>query len=150
MTPAEHSKRGSHHSTAIPQSSATRHNKIAIELSPAQVAHVIASAYGTSSFQLLRGPSDSNSHWLEMMRRLSRETPKHISGSLILGLLAFASFPRDGRSLKNVELARLLNVSQVTAHRYILTLMAVGLLERDPETRRYKLPAHNTDQHTGG
>ena len=40
-----------------------------------------------------------------------------------------------------VELANDLEMSPSTAHRYALTLVELGLLERCPKTRKYRLPA---------
>ena len=33
----------------------------------------------------------------------------------------------------------MLDMNPSTAHRYLSTLLAVGLLERNPDTRRYRL-----------
>jgi hypothetical protein len=54
------------------------------------------------------------------------------------GLLMLASFPADGSYLGNAELARMLDMNPSTSHRYVSTLVAVGPLERDPATRRYR------------
>ena len=51
-----------------------------------------------------------------------------------------AVFPVDGSYLGNADLARMLGMNQSTTHRYLSTLVAVGLVERDPATRRYRLP----------
>ncbi|MEA2215148.1 MAG: IclR helix-turn-helix domain, partial [Solirubrobacteraceae bacterium] len=40
-----------------------------------------------------------------------------------------------------VELSRDAGMSASTAHRYALTLVELGLLERSPSSRRYRLPA---------
>jgi len=50
-----------------------------------------------------------------------------------------ASFPGDGSYVSIAKLARLLGMSPSTTHRYVSTLLAVGLLERDPRTRKYRL-----------
>jgi IclR family pca regulon transcriptional regulator len=50
-------------------------------------------------------------------------------------------FPADGGYLGIAELARTLGMNTSTTHRYVTTLLAVGLLERDPATRRYRLAA---------
>ena len=39
------------------------------------------------------------------------------------------------------ELARMLDMNTSTTHRYVTTLLAVGLIERDPATRRYRVAA---------
>ena len=64
---------------------------------------------------------------------------RSLSRSLIAGLLVLASFPSDGDEIGIVELARSLELNQSTAHRYVTTLAAVGLLARNPLTRRYRL-----------
>jgi len=48
----------------------------------------------------------------------------------------------DGAERGIVELAADLRMSPSTAHRYALTLVEVGLLERCPRTRKYRLPQH--------
>ena len=118
---------------------------VSIELSKAQVDQVIRAAGqgGTMSVLLsaLKDPkwtlaidSDEWSYPAQMDdRRLSR--------SLLSGLLVLSCFPADGRSLGIAELARILGMNTSTTHRYVTTLLAVGLLERDPSTRRYRLVA---------
>jgi DNA-binding IclR family transcriptional regulator len=61
-----------------------------------------------------------------------------LSSSLLFGLLVLAVFPLDGRFRSNSEVARELGMNQSTAHRYISTLVEVGLLERDPGSRHYR------------
>ncbi len=76
--------------------------------------------------------SDESAHPAQMEdRRLSR--------SLLSGLLVLSCFPADGGYLGIAELARMLGMNTSTAHRYVTTLLAVGLLERDSATRRYRL-----------
>lgn len=117
---------------------------VSIELSKAQVDQVIRAAGhgGTMSLLLsaLKDPewtlatdsSESSSYTAQMDdRRLSR--------SLLAGLLVLSCFPADGGSLGIAELARILDMNTSTTHRYVTTLLTVGLLERDPVTRRYRL-----------
>lgn len=119
--------------------------RITIELSKAQVDQVIRAAGegGTMSVLLsaLKDPdwtlAVNSREWAhpEQMddRRLSR--------SLLSGLLVLSCFPANGSSLGIAELARMLDMNTSTTHRYVMTLLAVGLLERDPATRRYRLAA---------
>ena len=59
-----------------------------------------------------------------------------LSSSLLCGLLILASFPADGSYMSITELARLL--AGLRARRPVVsTLLAVGLVERDPVTREY-------------
>jgi DNA-binding MarR family transcriptional regulator len=62
-----------------------------------------------------------------------------LSRSLMLGLLVFACFPADGEALAVTDVATRLELSPSTTHRYMSTLLAVGLLEQDPRTRRYRV-----------
>jgi hypothetical protein len=119
--------------------------KVMIELSKSQVDQVVRGAGdgGTMSILLsaLRDPdwtlavgSDDWSYPEQMEdRRLSR--------SLLAGLLVLSCFPADGGYLGIAELARMLDMNTSTTHRYVTTLLAVGLIERDPATRRYRIAA---------
>jgi DNA-binding transcriptional ArsR family regulator len=103
---------------------------ISITLSPAQVEHVLragSSDGAPPTATLLPRPSVAPAD----QRRLSR--------SLLRGLAVLACFEADGRERGIVELARKLDMSPSTAHRYAQTLLELGLLERCPRTRRYRL-----------
>jgi len=63
-----------------------------------------------------------------------------LSRSLLRGLAILTRFGPDGRPRGIVELAADLKMSPSTAHRYALTLVELGLLERCPTTRKYRLP----------
>jgi hypothetical protein len=63
---------------------------------------------------------------------------QRLSRSLMIGLLAYASFPEDESYLGVIEFARMLHANSITVHRYLQTLLVVGLLERDPASRRYR------------
>jgi predicted transcriptional regulator len=116
---------------------------VTIELTKAQVDKVVRAAGqgGTMSVLLsaLKDPEwtlslDSNKWTYPVQmddRRLSR--------SLLSGLLVLSCFPVDGGYLGIAELARTLDMNTSTTHRYVTTLLAVGLLERDSTTRRYRL-----------
>ena len=108
-----------------------------MELSPAQIDRVVrAASDGGSMTVLLAG--------LEHVRDALSERPPQIqdarlSRSLLSGLLLVASLPADGSYMGNAQLARMLDMNVSTVHRYLQTLVAVGLVERDPSTRRYRL-----------
>lgn len=63
-----------------------------------------------------------------------------LSRSLLRGLSLLTGFGSDGAERGIVELADELEMSPSTAHRYALTLVELGLLERCPRTRKYRLP----------
>jgi hypothetical protein len=108
-----------------------------IDLLPSQVERVVrAAADGGSISMLLSG--------LERVRGTLATRPAQLqdprlSRSLLAGLLLVASLPSDGSYLGNAQLARVLGMNVSTVHRYLQTLVAVGLVERDPGTRRYRL-----------
>ena len=61
------------------------------------------------------------------------------SQSLERGLAILSSF-RDGRQLVGIsDLGRELGLSRSTAHRYVATLAALGYLQQDPSSRKYRL-----------
>jgi DNA-binding MarR family transcriptional regulator len=118
---------------------------VTIELSKAQVDQIIRAAgrRGAMSVLLsvLKGwdwdlPPDARTSSLPAQmedRRLSR--------SLLAGLLILSCFPTDGGYMGIAELGRALGMNTSTTHRYVTTLLAVGLLERDSATRRYRVAA---------
>jgi hypothetical protein len=111
---------------------------ITIELTRSQVDRVVrhGSQAGPGVSGVLRGLADgglaSSYATLSTSPRLSR--------SLLLGLLVLTCFPTDGESLAVTDVAGRLELSPSTTHRYMSTLLAVGLLEQDPRTRRYHVP----------
>ena len=65
--------------------------------------------------------------------------PGSYSQSLERGLAILSAF-RSGRPLLGVsDLAREVGLSRSTTHRYIATLAALGYLQQDPATRKYRL-----------
>jgi hypothetical protein len=62
-----------------------------------------------------------------------------LSRSLLRGLSLLRGFGADGGERGIVELAEAVGMSPSTAHRYALTLVELGLLERCPRTRKYRL-----------
>jgi hypothetical protein len=63
-----------------------------------------------------------------------------LSRSLQRGLSLLTCFGPDGSARGIVEIAHDAGMSPSTAHRYASTLVELGLLERDPKSRKYRLP----------
>jgi IclR helix-turn-helix domain len=110
---------------------------ITIELTRAQVDQIVRGrSKGDGVTTALHGLADrglmSTYPELSASPRLSR--------SLLLGLLVLACFPKDGGALAVTDVAASLGLSPSTTHRYMTTLLAVGLLEQDPRSRRYRVP----------
>ena len=108
-----------------------------IELTKAQVDRVIRGASESGTMSVLMAGLDGVRQTLEDSPQQIED--RRLSRSLLSGLLLLACFPTDGSYLSNTEVARRVDMNMSTAHRYISTLVSVGLLERDPGTRRYRL-----------
>jgi hypothetical protein len=114
-----------------------------IELSKAQVDQIVrtASEGGTMSVLLsaLRDPEWDLSVDSEDCAYPAQMRDRRLSRSLLSGLLVLSCFSSDGSYLGIAELARMLDMHTSTTHRYVATLLAVGLLERDAVTRAYRI-----------
>jgi IclR-like helix-turn-helix domain-containing protein len=128
------------------------HPSISITLSPAQVDDVLRAAARS------RAPSVSAIIGGSRQPGTAEDEPgadklgapagllpgdtsdRRLSRSLLRGLSILTHFGADGAERGIVELAHELEMSPSTAHRYALTLVELGLLERSPRTRKYRLP----------
>jgi hypothetical protein len=120
---------------------------VSITLSRNQVDHVMRAVLGDEA-----GPSVSGlvagsgfhkshaRHALGARYRLLQDN-RRLSRSLLSGLLVLSCFPPKGVDLGIKDISKELDLNTSTVHRYVLTLVAAGLLERDPDTRRYRLLA---------
>jgi hypothetical protein len=110
---------------------------ITIELSQAQVDRVIRDMSGAGNVSLLLSRL-ADGHRL---RDSSREilSDRRLSRSLLQGLSMLAAMPVDGGCIGNAELADALGMTLSSAHRYVTTLVAAGLVEREPITRKYRI-----------
>jgi Fic family protein len=110
---------------------------IAIVLSRSQVDQIFrAASQSAGAGSLFTGLHESSTIDISAVARAS----SRVSASLLTGLAVLGVLPRDGSELSNVQIARALNIGVSTAHRYLVTLLAVGLVQRDPNTRRYSVP----------
>jgi len=111
--------------------SANQRPAISITLSATQIDEVV------------RAASDSRAPSLSALLggyMASEVSDPRLSQSLLRGLSILTCFGPDGEARGIVELAGDLGMSPSTAHRYAYTLVEVGLLERCPRTRKYRLP----------
>lgn len=117
---------------------AVRPVTLSVELSASQVGEVVqAAAEGGQVSTVISGVANMREAFAAAPEMLDNE---RLSGSLLTGLMLLASFPSDGSYMGTAKLSRISGVSQSTVHRYVSTLVAVGLLERDVDTRKYRLP----------
>jgi hypothetical protein len=86
-----------------------------------------------------------STHWL--FRTLMED--RSLSHSLLIGLQVLTCFPLDGTERGVAEVAKQLEMNNSTVHRYMSTLMRIGLLEQDTYTRLYRLANAGLDGHAG-
>jgi hypothetical protein len=67
------------------------------------------------------------------------------SHSLLKALLVLAAFPTHGAELALKDVAGQFDWSRSATHRYVATWTALGVLERNPESRRYRRLLRSTD-----
>jgi hypothetical protein len=135
---------------------------ISITLSPAQIDEVVRAATNSRSPSLATLIADSLRAPIDGERATAARTAlagdgsgrphpppgylpsdtsdSRLSRSLLRGLSILTCFGPGGDPRGIVELAGDLGMSPSTAHRYALTLVELGLLERCPKTRKYRLP----------
>ncbi len=130
---------------------------ISITLSPAQVDDVVRAASQTrassltalissalsepeAAVALAAGEASENGHPPDPRTTALQTSDRRLSRSLLRGLAILSCFTLEQPERGVLELARELSLSASTTHRYVLTLLEVGLLERSPRSRRYRLP----------
>jgi IclR helix-turn-helix domain len=125
---------------------------VSITLSPTQVDEVLRTASHNRSPSIatviadaLAAPTAGDGDELaETTATLLAHMPigdidPRMSRSLLRGLSILTCFGANGDSRGVVEIAEELGMSPSTTHRYTFTLVELGLLERCPRTRKYRL-----------
>lgn len=118
---------------------------VSITLSRNQVDHVMRAALGEDAAPsvpgLVAGTGFHRSHARQVLSSRYRDLQdnRRLSRSLLAGLLVLSCFPPEGIDMGIKDISEQLELNTSTVHRYVLTLVAAGLLERDPDTRRYRL-----------
>jgi predicted transcriptional regulator len=112
------------------------HRVVRVELTQAQVDRIVRDAATDPRTSMLLSR-------LKEVRQRSHADPlqmddRRLSRSLMAGLFLLESLPDDGSYLSLTEVARANGMNMSTAHRYISTLIAAGLVEQDPVTRQYR------------
>jgi hypothetical protein len=125
---------------------------IAITLSPTQVDEVVRAASQSRVPSISTLIAASLNAPLDVADRADEESQvggylpigasdPRLSRSLLRGLSLLTCFGPDGGARGIVELAHDAGMSPSTAHRYASTLVELGLLQRDPKSRKYRLPS---------
>ena len=132
----------------------TQDRDIAIVLSSTQIEQVIRSAGQASNGAVSRllvaaldnAHAGTNSDRY-VARSLHEETKlalssalgdPQLSHSLLRGLAILSCYGPERPWRAIIDIAKELDMSPSTTHRYVKTLRAVGLLEQDPMTREYR------------
>jgi hypothetical protein len=132
----------------------TQDQNIAITLSPAQIEQVIRSVghtgNGTVSSLLVAALDNAHTkpngghrarHSLHEETKLALSNAlgdPQLSQSLLRGLAILSCYGPERSWRAIIDLAKELDMSPSTTHRYVKTLRAVGLLEQNPTTREYR------------
>jgi hypothetical protein len=114
-------------------------NRLTIQLSQAQIDRVLRYADSDGLLGLIgEMEAIAGAEEIEFLASLVQSNDPRFPRSLLRGLMVLASFPADGSDWAVTEVADELNMGISTTHRYASTLLEVGLLERDPVSRRYR------------
>jgi hypothetical protein len=111
-------------------------NGITIELSNAQINQVVREAAEDDRLLALLG-SRLRDHGVHVTDANMDDT--RFSRSLLRALMVLAAYPADGSARSVSDVAKQLGMGISTAHRYTSTFTEVGVLERDPVSRQYRL-----------
>lgn len=110
--------------------------EVTIALTKAQVAEVLHLASGQA------GPANVLSALTDFDAVSSVVLPllddARCSRSTLRAVLVLVAFPTNGDERELREVSKQLDLSPSITHRYISTWVAVGLLEQDPRSRRYR------------
>ncbi len=117
---------------------ATR-SPVTITLSDAQVTHIARGLSGGSSVTGFVARLTGAGGFEDSVQAMLSDA--RYSHSLLKALLVLAAFPMDGSELALSDVTSQLDWSPSTTHRYFVTWTAVGALERNPDSRRYKRAA---------
>ena len=113
----------------------TSENGIKIELSKAQINQIVREASEDDGLLGLLGGLEE----LDVQASAMPMDDVRLSRSLLRGLMVLASYPADSTARSVTDVAHQLGMGISTTHRYTSTLVEVGVLERDPESRQYRI-----------
>ena len=108
---------------------------MAVTLTPGQVEEIVRAADPgrTPGFAALISTA------LSRVEEVAVPADRRMSSALLRGLAILTCFGPEEQALGLMEIAKRLQISASTIHRYLLTLVAAGLLEQSPKTRKYSL-----------
>jgi hypothetical protein len=108
---------------------------ISIALNKGQVAHVVGMAAREDGLATLQVALTHRSFAASLQPLI--DDLGEVSRIVVRALLVLTSFPADGTKREVTAVAKRLGLSISATHRYAATWVAVGLLERDGDSRQY-------------
>ena len=112
---------------------------VTIALSAAQVQTVVRQATAPAALGRAVAPALADPENLMASLRGLLDDGAY-SRSVLRALIILAGFPADGTERELTTVAEEVGFSPATTYRYVHTLTAAGLLERDADSRRYRRP----------
>jgi hypothetical protein len=109
---------------------------IAITLTDAQIEHVTREVLDAGSIATLLADADTAQRIHEVIALLQDDSK--YSRATLRALAVLAAFPDDGSLRELTSVAEEVELSPSTTHRYISTWLVLGVLDRDPDSRRYR------------
>jgi hypothetical protein len=110
--------------------------RVTISLTSTQISQVVRNASGRTGLSTMLADLEDQQALHDAVAPLLEDD--NYSRSTLRALLVLAAFHPDGSERELTDVARELELSPSTAHRYVGTWMALGLLEQDPVSRRYR------------
>jgi DNA-binding transcriptional ArsR family regulator len=114
--------------------------RVSLALAPDQVDELLKAINAESALSVVPQLRSTDAEKMSELRYRALLDDRRLSRSLLAGLLVLACFTPSSE-LGIADLSRRLGMRASTTHRYVATLLAAGLLERDPISRRYRLAA---------
>jgi len=121
--------------------------EITITLSESQVARVLHEA--CAGAPLNGSLSELGAEALSPLSAAGSGRDKH-SRVLLNALRVLVSFPLDGTERELTDVARELDIPASTVHRHVATWTAIGLLEQNLHSRRYRRTLTHSTSRVGG
>lgn len=130
------SKHPSHSPSRVAQGESAA-EPVLVELTRAQIDRIVREASGAGNMSVLLSGLQGARTTIQDNQRLLNDP--RMSRSLLQGLVVLSGFPADGSEIGVTNLAHQIGLGDSTTYRYVATLLSVGLIERHPSTRRYRL-----------
>jgi hypothetical protein len=109
---------------------------VMLELTSSQVGSVVAQSAGSSTTlaALLTAVAESGAEAAKLLAAVDVD----YSRSTLRAVLLLSVLPADGSFMDLAQVASRLDTNKSTTHRYLKTWIALGLVEQDADTRRYR------------